>query len=438
MVLKAFGEGMAPPHQLDYIMIGLEQHRYPHLDEARLAFTQVLRAKTEFAKKLHGHQYARYICDRITQIPVAERLYTDHGSEYHGRCAKVQSRDCDSHYGPLLKPGDYQNNKEQFINDRRADGALRTYIYNMSIADIKEAAKDPNSLFMCYFINKDNLVYKHIQPLNWVLRELQERAKDFFWLPLMESPSDEVKNILKEKEIKYVVGYRGLGLKFQKFQSTVAAIRQLNELSSTLSRYLSQAELAVLSRVFWLSQHHPLNPNVPPQLFLPRIKSVDSIIEKMEDYEERYKRKILLSDLTDITGACIAVEDYFSIENVMNLIKATIPRDLVLEEENLYFENKKDRPYRDVKYILRLSHPTMPGPSAHMCYELQIKIIDSKIFHDIDHAAIYKSKLDDDKKEYLRRVFWGQLWIKEKQLLDEYIGLNKEYQKWCDDNKTKQ
>jgi ppGpp synthetase/RelA/SpoT-type nucleotidyltranferase len=433
MALKAFAEKKAA--SLKYIMTGLEQQEYPHLDEARLAFSQVLNRaeKNKFAEKLmYNKKYDNYICDRITQIPTAERSYEIHGHEYYSRCAR-EKHYSNSYYGPLLKPGDYQNNKRQFLDERMTTG-LYAHIYSLSVAGVKEASNNPDSPFMRYFINEDSLVHEHIKVIKRVLAELKEKADGFFWLPLAESPSEEVKNALKEIiEGRYLIaGYgsgRGIGLKFQ----NGITVKKLNKTLSTLSRYLSQVELNILRRNFWLSQNHPLKPNVPPQLFLPRVKDAESIIKKMEDYarSKNYGREILLSDITDITGACLAVEDYLSIENMMNLIRAVIPREFILEEENLYYKNKKNTPYRDVKYIIRLSHPSMPAPSNHICYELQIKIIDSKIFHDIDHAGIYKSELSERKKDYLKRAFWGQLWIKEKQLLDEYIEVNREYQKWC-------
>jgi ppGpp synthetase/RelA/SpoT-type nucleotidyltranferase len=431
MALKAFEEEIAAP--LSYIMTGLEQHRYSYLDEARLAFVQILNQakRNKFAKELmYNRKYVNYICDRMTQIPAPERRHEIHGSEYHRNCAIAKYKS-NSYSGPLLKPGDYQNNKWQFIEERRLFGPWAD-IYNLNIAGLEKENRSLASRFRCYFINKDGLVHKHIDAIKLVLRDdLYKKAiAGFLWLPLVECPSAEVKNTLKDIADKYLItgcGY-GLGLKFK----NAVTIKQFGKTLSTLSRYLSQAELNTLCRIFWLSQNHPLKPNVLPQLFLPRLKDAESIIRKMKFYAENKNlgREIVLSDITDITGACLAVEDYFAIENMMNLIRSAISRDFILEEENLYYENKKEKPYRDVKYIIRLSHPTMENPSNHICYELQIKIIDSKIFHDIDHVGIYKSELSLHEKDLLKQPFWGQLWIKEKQLLEEYVEINQKYQNW--------
>ncbi|GBR75961.1 hypothetical protein NO2_0582 [Candidatus Termititenax persephonae] len=429
MALKAWEEKIT--NRLKYITTGLKQHGYPYLEEAYLAFSQILNCseKNTFTKQLmYNNPYVKYICDRITQLSVPEESYEFYGGDYH-RGVEAVKRYSNLYWGQLFKPGNYQNNKEQFLEQRRTSGP-HADIYSLPIVGIREASKNLDSRFMCYFINEDSLVHKHLEIIKMVLHDLQKKATDWLWLPLMDSPSNEVKNTLKDIIEEYSVAHRGLGLKFQ----NAVTPKQLSKTLTTLAKYLSQVELETLRRLFWLSQHHPLKPNVPPQLFLPRIKDAESIIKKMENYAKtkNYGREILLSDITDITGACLAVEDYFAIENTMNLIKASIPRDFILEEENLFYKNKKEKPYRDVKYIIRLSHPSPSiPPSNHICYELQIKTIDSKIFHDIDHAGIYKGNLSLYEEELLKQPFWGQLWIKEKQLLEEYTALNKEYQRWC-------
>jgi len=447
MALRAFQDRqILIEKRVEEICSTLKHYGYPehNLPPMKAVFSEAFNYEERngtIQNLLYSDKFMHYICKQICGVEPPDTYYPDIGTLYHHQSAKLIKRINDRntydkyiHYGPLFRPGNYVNSRQSFCEFRSHNGKYRE-LYGLNVAGVEKASSDQKSQFWQYFIAEDGAVKKHVQYIQSILQNLQKSICEYYWLPLANVFSPEIlkliHEILSDLSTGACVTTSGVGLKFR--TDLRLEDKSLRNKLYILKKLLKPEEFHILAKGIFLSQNNLLPGK--PYLILPRVKNAKSIIRKMYFKERLYGHPVLLSELSDLTGACIVGENYIFIENMMNLIKAKASK-LVIEEENLFQINKKDSAYRDVKFIIVLSHPLIKNSkkddntSNHICYELQIKTAVSKIFHDLDHAAIYKSKLPEEDKDYLKQPLWGALWQKELSLLEEYEWTNNAYLKW--------
>ncbi|MDR1996804.1 MAG: hypothetical protein LBQ83_00525 [Candidatus Margulisbacteria bacterium] len=131
---------------------------------------------------------------------------------------------------------------------------------------------------------------------------------------------------------------------------------------------------------------------------------------------QNYKiKKAQFSEITDMIGFALVAEDYVSAEKLMECIE-TIYRDDIIEKENLFCENERNKAYRDVKYLIRIDDD--------ICIELQIKTRGDKIIGDsLEHDTLYKNifKLSEENLNAYKPLIYGLQWQEHLEQLDRYM-----------------
>ena len=148
-----------------------------------------------------------------------------------------------------------------------------------------------------------------------------------------------------------------------------------------------------------VKEHHGKGLYSPIESVSGRVKSVSSILEKMqrkgivpEEMEEQ------VEDIAGIRIICQFVED---IEKVADLIQKR--SDIEIKSEKDYIRHMKDSGYRSYHLIVYYTVETMNGPKR-IQVEIQIRTMAMDFWASLEHQLRYKSgvevppNLSDDLK----------------------------------------
>ena len=141
-----------------------------------------------------------------------------------------------------------------------------------------------------------------------------------------------------------------------------------------------------------IKEHHGKGLYSPIESVSGRVKSVSSILEKMqrkgivpEEMEEQ------VEDIAGIRIICQFVED---IEKVADLIQKR--SDIEIKSEKDYIRHMKDSGYRSYHLIVYYTVETMNGPKR-IQVEIQIRTIGMDFWASVDHQLRYKKTIGADK-----------------------------------------
>ena len=136
-----------------------------------------------------------------------------------------------------------------------------------------------------------------------------------------------------------------------------------------------------------IKEHHGKGMYSPIESVSGRVKSVSSILEKMqrkgivpEEMEEQ------VEDIAGIRIICQFVED---IEKVADLIQKR--SDIEIKSEKDYIRHMKDSGYRSYHLIVYYTVETMNGPKR-IQVEIQIRTMAMDFWATIEHSLQYKYK----------------------------------------------
>ncbi|HIU74408.1 MAG TPA: GTP pyrophosphokinase family protein [Candidatus Pelethocola excrementipullorum] len=149
---------------------------------------------------------------------------------------------------------------------------------------------------------------------------------------------------------------------------------------------LAVQELVVKFR-YLIKEHHEKSLYSPIENVSGRVKTVASILEKMQrkhisvdELEEQ------VEDIAGIRLICQFVED---IEKVSELIKKR--SDIEIKGEKDYIKNMKDSGYRSLHLIIYYTVETLNGPKK-LQVEIQIRTMAMDFWATIEHSLQYKYK----------------------------------------------
>ena len=138
-----------------------------------------------------------------------------------------------------------------------------------------------------------------------------------------------------------------------------------------------------------IKEHHGKGLYSPIESVSGRVKSVSSILEKMqrkgivpEEMEEQ------VEDIAGIRIICQFVED---IEKVADLIQKR--SDIEIKSEKDYIRHMKDSGYRSYHLIVYYTVETMNGPKR-IQVEIQIRTMAMDFWAALEHQANYKKGID--------------------------------------------
>lgn len=150
-----------------------------------------------------------------------------------------------------------------------------------------------------------------------------------------------------------------------------------------------------------ISEYRSLDRYSPVEQVSGRVKSVESIIDKMhrigipmEDLEDR------MSDIAGIRIICRFVED---IDPVVEMIRKR--KDMEVIEETNYIDHKKASGYRSYHMVVSYPVYTVWG-DRHVKAEIQIRTLGMNFWSTIEHSLSYKYKgqLPEDVLVRLQRA----------------------------------
>ena len=146
-----------------------------------------------------------------------------------------------------------------------------------------------------------------------------------------------------------------------------------------------------------IKEHHGKGLYSPIESVSGRVKSVSSILEKMqrkgivpEEMEEQ------VEDIAGIRIICQFVED---IEKVADLIQKR--SDIEIKSEKDYIRHMKDSGYRSYHLIVYYTVETMNGPKR-IQVEIQIRTIAMDFWASLEHKLRYKKDIPADQAQHLQ------------------------------------
>ncbi len=149
---------------------------------------------------------------------------------------------------------------------------------------------------------------------------------------------------------------------------------------------LAVQELVVKFRHL-IKEHRELDLYSPIEQVTGRVKSVSSILEKLQRKKIPFER--LEEEVEDIAGIRIICQFVEDIEKVAELIAGR--SDMEIKSEKDYIRNMKPSGYRSYHLIVYYTVETLKGPKR-LQVELQIRTMAMDYWATIDHSLQYKYK----------------------------------------------
>ena len=165
-----------------------------------------------------------------------------------------------------------------------------------------------------------------------------------------------------------------------------------------------------------LGEEFLLNNNYNPiEHIKSRVKSIDSIIDKLKrnNYEPTYENMLL--HINDIVGVRIVCSFKSDVYDLVNLIKKAKNFDIFKEQD--YIKNPKETGYSSYHINLRLPIYLSTG-IEYVKAEIQIRTMAMDFWASVDHKLSYKHPIvtDESTKQFLIDS------AKEIRKLDEKMG----------------
>ncbi len=149
---------------------------------------------------------------------------------------------------------------------------------------------------------------------------------------------------------------------------------------------LAVQELVVKFRHL-IKEHRELDLYSPIEQVTGRVKSVSSILEKLQRKKIPFEK--LEEEVEDIAGIRIICQFVEDIERVAELIAGR--SDMVIKSEKDYIKNMKPSGYRSYHLIVYYTVETLKGPKR-LQVELQIRTMAMDFWATIEHSLQYKYK----------------------------------------------
>lgn len=150
-------------------------------------------------------------------------------------------------------------------------------------------------------------------------------------------------------------------------------------------------ELAVKELVMkfnhMIKEHREQNLYSPIEQVNGRVKSINSILEKMQKKNVSWEE--LEEEIEDIAGIRIICQFYEDIEKVADIIRNR--SDMEVTEIKDYLKNRKESGYRSYHMIIRYQVETLNGPKIIQA-EIQIRTLAMNFWATIEHSLQYKYK----------------------------------------------
>ena len=131
-------------------------------------------------------------------------------------------------------------------------------------------------------------------------------------------------------------------------------------------------------------QYRQTDNHAPIEFVTGRIKSVDSIKEKMVRRQLTEDRLDEMEDIAGVRIMCQFVEDIYTI---VGFIKSRNDMSIVYEKD--YIKNFKDSGYRSYHVIIKYPISSIAGSKEILC-EIQIRTLAMNFWATIEHSLKYK------------------------------------------------
>ena len=138
-----------------------------------------------------------------------------------------------------------------------------------------------------------------------------------------------------------------------------------------------------------ISEHRENDLYSPIEQVSGRVKSVSSILEKMQ--RKHIPRERLEEEVEDIAGIRIICQFEEDIETVASLIQNR--SDMTIKSEKNYLKHVKQSGYRSLHLIIYYTVETLNGPRKLQA-EIQIRTMAMDFWATIEHSLQYKYKGD--------------------------------------------
>jgi putative GTP pyrophosphokinase len=181
----------------------------------------------------------------------------------------------------------------------------------------------------------------------------------------------------------------------------LTAFKTAMEPSRLLMTYYScaimeiETKFKVLNRQFSLEQEHN-----PIETIKTRLKSVESIIEKMRSKNLPLTVEAVEENLHDVAGIrviCPFIQDIYLLVDC--LLKQD---DVFLIEKKDYIQNPKDNGYRSLHLIVE-TPIFLKDEKRMMKVEVQLRTIAMDFWASLEHRMRYKKELNPKLTDYLFR-----------------------------------
>lgn len=123
----------------------------------------------------------------------------------------------------------------------------------------------------------------------------------------------------------------------------------------------------------------------PIEFVTGRVKSVDSIVEKMA--RRQIKQENLAQELEDIAGLRVMVQFVDDVDDVLVLLRQR--KDMTIVRERDYIRHMKDSGYRSYHAIVAYPVDTISGQKT-VLVEIQIRTLAMNFWATIEHSLNYK------------------------------------------------
>ena len=134
-------------------------------------------------------------------------------------------------------------------------------------------------------------------------------------------------------------------------------------------------------------QFRKQNRHSPIEFVTGRVKSVESIKEKME--LRGIKPENIAEDLQDIAGVRVMVQFVDDVDEVLALLRGR--HDMTIVQERDYINNMKASGYRSYHVIVEYPVDTIDGQKTVLA-EIQIRTLAMNFWATIEHSLNYKYK----------------------------------------------
>lgn len=166
-------------------------------------------------------------------------------------------------------------------------------------------------------------------------------------------------------------------------------LEQLEKLNTIMIKYISalkvlETQLDIISDDFkYIKDYNPI------EHIKTRIKSADSIIDKLERKKLDFTIENVENQLCDIVGARIVCSFESDVFDLINIIKKSSIINVIDEKD--YINNPKSSGYRSYHLIVEVPVELINGKYKVKC-EIQIRTMAMDLWASLEHKIKYKAK----------------------------------------------